>query len=340
MAVKGGNAIVVSPSPAGARTARQLKEFFDEALLAIDAPTDLFQVIDPPISFDRAAYLSQKADLVLVTGDQINVRRGYQSGTPCIGVGKGNVPVIVDSSADLKSAAQKIRVSKTFDNATSCSSENAIIIVDEVYDEMIQLLVEEGGYMANTEEGDQIATVLFEDGKINRLAIGREMSELDTLFNFEGKIKEKKFIMVEQTNYGNRAPLSGEKISLVLAMYRARDIEHAMDICSGILDYEGIGHSVGIHTQNDEMAHSLARRMNVARVLVNQAHTFGNGGGMDNGLPFTLSMGCGTWAGNSISENLNIMNFVNKTTLVKTFNKTVPERAEIFGNFYNHNLDS
>ena len=146
--------------------------------------------------------------------------------------------------------------------------------------------------------------------------------------------------MVEQTEYGHRAPLSGEKISLVLAIYRARDIENAMDICSGILDYEGIGHSVGIHTRNDETAHSLASRMNVARVLVNQPHAFGNGGAMDNGLPFTLSMGCGTWAGNSISENLNIMNFVNKTTLVKTFDKTVPERAEIFGGLYDQNLDA
>lgn len=113
-----------------------------------------------------------------------------------------------------------------------------------------------------------------------------------------------------------------------------------MDIFDGILDYEGLGHSVGIHTASDDNAHRLATRTKVARVLVNQAHTYGNGGGMDNGLPFTLSMGCGTWAGNSISENMSIKNFVNKTVLVKTFDKAVPERAAMFGALYDEALDA
>lgn len=339
MAVKGGNAIVISPSPAAARTAYKLKEYFDDALTAIGAPTDLFQVIEPPISFDRAAYLARAVDLILVTGDPINVRRGYQSGTPCIGVGKGNVPVIVDSGADLADAARKICASKIFDNATSCSSENAVIILDDVYDEMLRQLEITGGYLASAEEGARITARLFEGGKINRRAVGRSLEHLDDLFELGGKTNGKRFIMVKEFTYGPDVPLSGEKLSLVLAVYRAKDINDAVNITNGILDYEGIGHSVGIHTASDEVAHLIAARTKVARVLVNQAHTFGNGGGLNNGLPFTLSMGCGTWAGNSISENLSIKNFVNKTILVKTFHKAVPERASMFGYLYDRELD-
>jgi sulfoacetaldehyde dehydrogenase len=340
MAVKGGNAIIISPSPAAAGTARKLKEYFDEALRAIGAPTDLFQVIEPPISFDRATYLSRAVDLILVTGDQLNVRRGYRSGTPCIGVGKGNVPVIIDDSADLADAARKICASKTFDNATSCSSENAVIILDAVYDAMLDQLQQSGAYLANPEEKVRITETLFEGGKINRRAVGRALEDLDDLFSLGGKTAGKRYIMVEEATYGPDAPLSGEKLSLVMTVYRASDIKAAMDIVNGILEYEGIGHSVGIHTASDEVAHRLAARTKVARVLVNQAHTFGNGGGMDNGLPFTLSMGCGTWAGNSISENMSIKNFVNKTILVKTFDKAVPERAAMFGDLYDKALDA
>lgn len=340
MAVKGGNAIVISPSPAAARTARKLKEYFDEALGAIGAPTDLFQVIDPPISFDRAAYLSRVVDLVLVTGDQVNVRRGYQSGTPCIGVGKGNVPVIIDDSADLADAARKICASKTFDNATSCSSENSVVILDSVYDAMLAELQASGAYLATADEKDRITATLFDGGKVNRHAVGRGLDSLDGLFGLGGRTAGKRYIMVEETAYGADVALSGEKLSLVLTVYRASDLEAAMDIVDGILDYEGLGHSVGIHTASDDNAHRLAARTKVARVLVNQAHTYGNGGGMDNGLPFTLSMGCGTWAGNSISENMSIKNFVNKTVLVKTFDKAVPERAAMFGALYDEALDA
>lgn len=339
MAIKGGNAIIISPSPAGARCARSLEGFIGEALTSIGAPTDLFQVLNGPINLDRATYLSQVVDLVLVTGDQTNVRRGYSSGTPCIGVGKGNVPVIIDASADLADAARKVASSKTFDNATSCSSENALIVLDSIYEETIDKLEEFGGYMADRQQAKRIADTLFKDGKVNRSAVGKSIGALDTLFELGGCTDGKRFVMVEENGIGPSAPLSGEKLSLVLTIYRAPDLDAAMTICEQILDYEGIGHSVGIHTSDETAPHALALRMKAARVLVNQAHTFGNGGGVDNALPFTLTMGCGTWAGNSISDNLSIENFVNKTVLVKTFDKSTPDRADSFAGFYDPSLD-
>jgi sulfoacetaldehyde dehydrogenase len=253
-------------------------------------------------------------DLLLVTGDQVNVRRGYRSGTPCIGVGKGNVPVIVHHTADLEDAAEKIAKSKTFDNATSCSSENAVIVEAEVYDAFKDELQKAGAYLADETECAHIEATIFSNGSINREVIGKTLPTLSALAGLDVP-PTSRFIAVEQNDVGPDHPLSGEKLSLVLSLYKAEDFEHAVRISNDILDYEGIGHSVGIHCSIPTYARRLARSSKVARVLMNQAHTFGNGGGFNNSLPFTLSMGCGTWAGNSISENMSYKNFINITTL-------------------------
>lgn len=339
MAAKGGNALIVSPSPAGFRTAKLLEEYFHTALHEIGAPEAAFQVLSAPISFDKADYLSRNVDLLIVTGDQANVRRGYSSGTPCIGVGKGNVPVIVDETANLKDAAQKIARSKTFDNATSCSSENSIVVLESVYESMLFELEAIGGYLATPEDVARIQEILFGSGSVNRAAVGKGIGDLGELFSLD--IPEgKRFIITPQQNIGPTAPLSGEKLSLVLSIYRASSFDDAIKTCSAVLEYEGAGHSAGIHTSKRERATELASKLNVARVLVNQAHTFGNGGGFDNALPFTLTMGCGTWGRNSISENLSIKNFVNTTVLVETFDKPMITAAEAFGSFYNSHQDS
>ena len=140
--------------------------------------------------------------------------------------------------------------------------------------------------------------------------------------------------MVEETGTGKEHPLSGEKLSLVLTVYRAKDFADAKRIVRDILDYQGKGHSCGIHTKDLDHARELAEDIDVVRVLVNQAHTFGNGGGFDNGLPFTLSMGCGTWQGNSISENLNWRCFVNITHLVTTIPEDKPSEEALFGAYW------
>jgi sulfoacetaldehyde dehydrogenase len=141
-------------------------------------------------------------------------------------------------------------------------------------------------------------------------------------------------VMVPEKGIGKTYPLSGEKLSLVLTVYRAKDFGHAKRIVRDILDYQGKGHSCGIHTRDLAHARELAEDVDVVRVLVNQAHTFGNGGGFDNGLPFTLSMGCGTWQGNSISENLNWRCFINVTHLVTTIPEDKPTEEALFGTYW------
>lgn len=333
MALKGGNAIIIAPSPLAWVATNATVEAMRDELAKIGAPRDLVQILPKPVTRDATTALMKEVDLVVVTGSQNNVRGAYSSGTPAIGVGAGNVPVIIDTSADLEAAAEKITASKIFDNATSCSSENAVIIVDDVYDEAIKALEDAGGYMTNKEEGGRVVDRLWVDGKLNRNVIARGMDVLTEAFDLDTSAKSKKFALVEESGIGEKYPLSGEKLALVLTVYRAKDFADAKRIAVEILDFQGRGHSVGLHTSDMDHARELAEDMDVVRVLVNQAHTFGNGGGFDSGLPFTLSMGCGTWQGNSISENLNYRSFLNITHLVTSIPEDKPSEDDLFASY-------
>lgn len=334
MAVKGANAVIIAPSPAGYTTGARFVELARAELERAGFDPDLVQVLAPPVDKAATQALMEQADLVVVTGSQNNVRRAYSSGTPAIGVGAGNVPVIVDETADLDEAARKIAASKCFDNATSCSSENAVVLLDAVYDAAVAALGRAGGFLAPRAARERIVEVLWQGGRLNRRLIARDMPVLADAFGLGNGAATARFLMVEEEGIGPDFPLSGEKLSLVLTVYRARDFAHAKRLVCDILAYQGIGHSCGIHTRRPERARELAAELDVVRVLVNQAHTFGNGGSFDNALPFTLSMGCGTWAGNSISENLNWRHFINITHLVTTIPEDKPSEEALFGAYW------
>ena len=334
MALKGGNAIIIAPPPTAWAATEPAVEGMRRELARIGLPADLVQILPSPVTRDMTTRLMEIVDLVVVTGSQVNVRQAYKSGTPAIGVGLGNAPVIIDTTADLPDAARKIMLSKTFDHATSCSSENAVVLLDEIYERAIDALKAEGGYLAAPQERQRIVERLWQDGKLNRAVIAQGPDALIDVFELGAKAKGCKFVMVEEVGTGKDYPLSGEKLSLVLTVYRATDFADAKRIVRDILDHQGKGHSCGIHTTNLAHARELAEEIDVARVLVNQAHTFGNGGGFDNGLPFTLSMGCGTWQGNSISENLNWRCFVNITHLVTTIPEDKPSEEALFGAYW------
>ena len=334
MALKGRNAIVVAPSPGGLATTTRTVDLMRAELLKIGAPADLVQVLPPPVDKALTNALMTACDLVVVTGSQNNVRNAYRSGVPAIGVGAGNVPVIVDSSARLDEAAEKIRASKCFDNATSCSSENSVVILEDVYDDAVAALERAGGYLADAAEKAAIRDTLWVNGKLNRKVIAKDPDVFAAECGLEGRARASKFFMVEETGIGREHPFSDEKLALVLTVYRARTFDDAMDKVRAIMEFKGKGHSVGIHTE--EMAHArrLAEELDTARVLVNMAHTFGNGGGFDSGLNFTLSMGCGTWQGNSISENLNYRHFLNVTHLAAPIPEDRPGEEALFGAYW------
>lgn len=334
MALKGGNAVIIAPSPAGYATTAKTVELMRAELEKCGHPVDLVQILPAPVDKAMTQALMEQVDLAVVTGSQNNVKRAMQSGTVTIGVGAGNVPVIVDESADLDDAARKITASKCFDNATSCSSENALVILDSVYEDAMAALERAGGWLCDAEGRERIAGTLWVGGKLNRHVIAKDAAVAADIFGLPEAAQRARFFMVECDAIDGKHGFADEKLSLVLTVYRARDFAEAKQIVRDILEVNGKGHSVGIHTTDMARARDLAAETDVVRVLVNQAHTFGNGGGFDNALPFTLSMGGGTWAGNTLDDNLNWRCFVNVTRLVTTIPEDKPSEEALFGPYW------
>jgi sulfoacetaldehyde dehydrogenase len=334
MAIKGGNAVVIAPSPAGYWTTAAAVELMRGELAKSRHPVDLVQVLPAPVNKEMTQQLLEQVDLAVVTGSQDNVKRAMRSGTVTIGVGAGNVPVIIDSTADLHDAARKIRDSKIFDNATSCSSENALVVLQDVYDDAMAALTGVGGYRCDVAEIQRIRERLWVDGKLNRAVIAKDAGTAADIFALAAPSKSARFFLVEQKDVEGKGSFADEKLSLVLTVYKAKDFRHAVDLVRRILSVTGRGHSTGIHTKDLGHARELAEVIDVGRVLVNQAHTFGNGGSFTNGLPFTLSMGGGTWAGNTIDGNLNYRCFINVTRLVSEIPEDKPADADLFGAYW------
>ncbi len=331
-ALKGRNAIIVSPSPKGHGASTLLLSYIAEELRRVGAPADLVQQLPAPVSKSATLELMRQVDMVVVTGSQNNVRAAYQSGTPAIGVGAGNVAVIVDDSADLAQAANRIRRSKTFDNATSCSSENSVVIVESVYRDMLRALQAEGGVLLDAQQKQRLQQTMWPAGKLSPAVTAKAAPLIASVAGLQGAgFESARFLMVEETGIGPGYPFSGEKLSPVLTVYRARDFEHAQDIVREIYGFEGAGHSIGLHSQMPERALQLGLTMPACRIIVNQAHCFATGGSFDNGLPFSLSMGCGTWGGNSISDNLNYRHFLNITRIASPCTPDEPGIDDMFG---------
>jgi sulfoacetaldehyde dehydrogenase len=294
---------------------------------------DLVQMVPAPGSKAKTQRMLETTDLVIVTGSQDNVRRAYTCGTPAIGVGAGNVTVIVDETADLAGAASKITASKTFDNATSCSSENALVVVDAIYDAFISAMAAEGGCLVRDEA--PIIAKLWPNGHLNRAVIAQDADVMLEALNMADSVPQgTKFLAVETLGIGPDHPLSGEKLSRIMALYRAKDFADAKAITSRILSHQGAGHSVGLHSTLDARALELGREVPTCRVIVNQAHCFATGGAFNNGLPFSLSMGCGSWGGNSIDGNLNWTHFIQTTKIAREIPAHEPAVEDIFAEYW------
>jgi sulfoacetaldehyde dehydrogenase len=309
-----------------------LLDFIHAELGKLGVSADLVQMLPAPVTKASTLELMRQCDLVVATGSQANVRAAYASGTPAVGVGLGNVAVIVDASADLADAARKIAESKCFDNATSCSSENSLVVHEGVFEAMVAALARVGGVLLNAEEKRKLQAAMWPGGKLSADIMARPVEDILKAAGLAPRAA--KFLMVEETGVGKDSPFSGEKLSLVLALYQARSFDEAFDTVRRIYAYQGAGHSVGIHTRNDAQVLRLGLEMPAARVIVNQAHAIANGGAYDNGLPFSLSMGCGTWGRNSISENMNYRHYLNITRIVRPIAPRVPTVEGLFGEYH------
>jgi len=333
-ALKGGNAVILAPSPKGQAVAGEVVDLMRAALRQVGAPEDLVQKLPAPVSKAATHELMRQVDLVVVTGSQNNVRAAATSGTPAIGVGAGNVPSIVDETADLPAAAEKIIASKTFDNATSCSSENSLVAVDAIYDALLTELKKRGARLLDVDEKERLRETMWPDGRLSAKVTAKSAGEILDLAGIAATNDATSIVMVEEDRPDAGSKFCDEKLSPVLTVFRASDFDNAVEIVNGVLEINGKGHSVSLHSKDDERAMRLGLHLPVCRVIVNQAHCFATGGSFDNGLPFSLSMGCGTWGGNNISDNMNYRHYLNTTRISRVIPPDRPELEEIFGNYW------
>lgn len=330
-AVKGRNAIIVAPHPRAKLTNKLIIDNMRAALEKVGAPADLVQGIDIP-SMEKTNELMKQCDLILATGGPAMVSSAYSSGTPALGVGAGNAVITVDETANLDEAAEKIRISKTLDLAASCSSDNAVIAVEAIYDQLLEKLIAQGGYLANQDDYKKIAEVLWENGALNTKAVVLKPQVLCEMAGVEIP-DDRLFIIMPETGTGPEFPYSGEKLSVIMAFYKVKDIDEAIALTNEIQAYQGMGHSCGIYSNNDDNIIKLAEATKTSRVMVNQPQAPSNSGNLWNGMRQTFSLGCGTWGGNSTNENINWKHLINVTWISKPLAtpKVIPADEVLFG---------
>jgi sulfoacetaldehyde dehydrogenase len=312
-ALKGRNAIICAPHPRTATATEAVVGFMRAACEQVGAPADLVQSLPAP-SLPKTQELMRQADLVVATGGAGMVRAAYSSGTPAYGVGVGNAVHVVDETADLADAASAILAAKSFDYATSCLADNALIVHADVYDDLLGRLLGAGAHLCGEQQKDALREVMWPDGgAVPSIAVvAKSAAHIAGLAGFEVGTGCP-VLLVEEAGTGPDHPFSGEKLSVVLAVYRYEgDITAAAELVNAITAYQGLGHTCGIHTSSDANVERLALATRTARVLVNQNLNEG-AGSPRNGLPFTLSLSCGTWGGNITTENVNARHFVNLT---------------------------
>ena len=313
-ALKGRNAIIVAPHPRTAQTSALAVQLMRQGCEQVGAPPDLIQIVDLP-SIGKTGELMKQADLVVATGGESMVKAAYSSGTPAFGVGVGNAVHVVDETGDLDDAAAMIARAKAFDFATSCLADNALIAHESIYAALLDKLVARGGHVLSVAEKAKLQAVMWPKAGQSIPAldvVAKSASHIASLAGIELPDK-KSFLIVEETGAGPAHPFSGEKLSVVLALYRyTGPIDGAIDLVNAITGYQGLGHTCGIHTSSDEHVQALAMRTRTARVMVNQDLNEG-AGSPRNGMPYTLSLSCGTWGGNITTENVNVRHFLNTT---------------------------
>jgi sulfoacetaldehyde dehydrogenase len=329
-AIMGRNATVFSPHPRAKRSTYLIVEELRELLRRLGEPADLLLCVAAP-SIRKTEELMREADLIVATGGAPMVRAAYSSGTPAYGVGAGNAVVVVDETADLDYVAGEVLSSQLSDYAIGCSTENALVVLSEVYDDAVAAFRRAGAHICTPEEKKRLQDTLFVDGHLNPEVICRSAAVIAEAAGIE-VAEGTDWLIVEETGSGPDFPFSGEKLSVVVALYSAPDFDTAVDLVNGIHSYSGAGHSCGIHSAREERIMALAERTSTVRVAVGQATTKSNAGGWTSGMPLTINLGCGTWGGNIASENVTWKHYINTTWVARPISDPViPSDEELFG---------
>lgn len=315
-AIKGRNAIIIAPHPRAEKTTKYLVDRWNEKLEKLGAPKYLIQYVDGA-SVERTKHLMENVDVIVATGGPGMVRAAYSSGKPSFGVGQGNVQTIIDRGVDIQAAVKMIIDGRTFDNGIICSGEQTIITPVELYEEMRKEVEAYGGYWIEKEaEREKIINVLFPDGRTNKDMVGQTVQDIAKASGVtipEGT----KVIVIPEEAWNKDSLLRKEKMFPVITPFKYGEFSEAIDIAIENLELEGKGHSVSLHSYNDENIRELGRRVPVSRVMVNQPAATHTGGNFVNGLNATSTLGCGSWGNNSISENFYYKHLLNITRVAK-----------------------
>ena len=330
-AVKGRNSIIIAPHPRAKISNKIICDRMRDALVKLGAPADLVIAIETP-SVEKTNELMRQCDRVLATGGGPMVHAAYSSGTPALGVGVGNAVITVDDTADLDDAAEKIRISKTLDLAASCSSDNSVVLFDSIYDAELEKLQAQGGFVIEGENKTKLQNTIWVDGHLNTAIVAQSAEKIAAMAGIELPAG-KTFFIVPETGTGPDYPFSGEKLSVTMALYRAKDIDEAIALTNAIQAYQGRGHSCGIYSTNDANIMKLASETYTSRVMVNQPQSASNSGNLWNGMPQTFSLGCGSWGGNATNNNISWRDLINVTWVSKPLaqTKVIPSDEELFG---------
>ena len=348
-AIKARNAIIFSPHPRTLKTSRKTVELMREGLRRVGAPEDLVQILGYKAKINKgiSEALMTKVDLIIATGGQGVVRRAYMSGTPAYAVGAGNATMVWDETAakELNKAAYNTMRSKTSDFGSGCSADGNIVIHESIWDASLKELVTVGGYMLSPTEQEAMRKVMWDD-EGHRLpdTVALSPQDMAKAAGFEIPADRKFLIASHGTGIYNAKPEGiwcVEKLTTLLAVHKyCGEFQNAIDAVQAIHQVGGIGHSVGIFSFDEDHIHRLALVARVGRIMVRQPQSKANSGSMNNGMPMTSSIGCGTWAGNATCENIHLHHYMNLTWVSKEFDKPdSPSDAELFGEFYDPELE-
>lgn len=337
MALKTRNAIILAPHPKARNTNWEVTELIRSVLKKFDAPEDLVQAVHPDyVSIETSAEIMKQVDFILATGGTPMVRQAYSSGNPAIGVGTGNVVTIIDGTRDMDETAALIVRSKTFDNATSCSTENNIIVLEECYDAFVEAMAKAGAHLIkeDSEDKQKVLKTIWPESPanhdLNRHIVAQPAAKIA---EFAGVAVPEgtKMIMVEENGgFGNDFPFTGEKLSPVAGVRKAKDFDDAMEKMLSILEYQGKGHSIGIHTTIAERVTALGEKVPVCKVCVNAPQSLTNSGSWTSGFPMSMTLGCGTWGHNSISHNATWKDLLNFTYVSRPIPSFQPKDEDLF----------
>jgi sulfoacetaldehyde dehydrogenase len=337
-ALKCKDAIIFSPHPASWKTTVETVRLMRAALKREGAPEDIFQCIEKP-SIPLAQELMAICYLTIATGGPAMVKAAYSSGKPAYGVGAGNATMVIDETANIEEAAHNTRLSKTSDNGSGCSSDGNLLVEASIYDRFLEQLQKEGGYLVSEDEKQKLQSVMWDaEGHRTAPTIARPAGTIAQLAGFTIPA-DKKFIIVKECHIGKEYKFSSEKLSPVLAIFKYSGFENALAMVKQIYEVGGKGHSCGIYSFDDDHIHRLALVAPVSRMMVRQPQSKANAGAFNNGMPMTSSMGCGIWGGNITNENVSLKHYMNVTWVSRPIAEDKPSEAELFGEFYNSEVE-